>query len=257
MALFGHRATRFPCCLGGQASRPISCCCNDMLRLDSHLEGAPSLAKSGEKWRFPSRIRAFVHWSDLTVFWLECPSRHIVCCESSAFILRPSSFIGAAVGLRAQGTEPAVRWMVRYPDPSRSGGLGRPVPSAGLICAIARASDRGMKTRGSGCLRKGPTYGQNTLFSSAVDLALVTFAVERVISFLAKVHGQLVICHGESFARNPRFQRTLGGSARTGHGCHLSLFGGFVSPATLLAWMHLAAYLMRRRNAGPRTPGWR
>jgi hypothetical protein len=51
-----------------------------------------------------------------------------------------------------------------------------------------------------------------------MDLALVTFAVEIMISFLAKVHGQSVIHHGQSFARNSRFQRTLGGSARTGHG---------------------------------------
>ena len=44
-------------------------------------------------------------------------------------------------------------------------------------------------------------------------------------SFLAKVHGQSVLRHGQSFARNSRFQRTLGGSARTGHGLHLSRFG--------------------------------
>ena len=37
-------------------------------------------------------------------------------------------------------------------------------------------------------------------------------------SFLAKVHGQSVLRHGQSFARNSQFQRTLGGSARTGHG---------------------------------------
>jgi hypothetical protein len=38
------------------------------------------------------------------------------------------------------------------------------------------------------------------------------------------VHGQSVLRHGQSFARNSRFQRTLGGSARTGHGFHLSMF---------------------------------
>jgi hypothetical protein len=37
-------------------------------------------------------------------------------------------------------------------------------------------------------------------------------------SFLAKVHGQSVLRHGQSSARNPRFQRTHGGRARTGHG---------------------------------------
>src|SRR4051812_35730 len=58
-----------------------------------------------------------------------------------------------------------------------------------------------------------------------MDLALVTFAVEKRISSLAKEHGQSVLCHGQSCARNSRFQRTLGGSARTGHGLHWSIFG--------------------------------
>src|SRR4051794_28460343 len=58
-----------------------------------------------------------------------------------------------------------------------------------------------------------------------LSLALVRFAVEKTISFLAKVHGQSVLRHGQSFARNSRFQRTLGGRARTGHGLHLSIFG--------------------------------
>jgi hypothetical protein len=51
-----------------------------------------------------------------------------------------------------------------------------------------------------------------------MDLALVTFAVEPIISFWAKVHGQSVIGHGQSFATNSGFQRPLGGGARTGHG---------------------------------------
>jgi hypothetical protein len=55
-----------------------------------------------------------------------------------------------------------------------------------------------------------------------MDLAMVTFAVELTISVLAKVHGRSVIRHGQSFARNSRFQSTLGGSAGTGHGFHLS-----------------------------------
>jgi hypothetical protein len=69
------------------------------------------------------------------------------------------------------------------------------------------------------------TYGQFYSFFSAMDLALVTFAVGKRTSFLAKVHGQSVLRHGQSFARNSRFQRTLGASARTGHGFHLSSFG--------------------------------
>jgi hypothetical protein len=80
-------ATRFLGRLGGQASGPISCCCNDMLSEDCHLEGAPSVPKSGEKWRFSSAIRAFVHKSDLAVFRLAWRSRDIVSCEFSAFIL--------------------------------------------------------------------------------------------------------------------------------------------------------------------------
>jgi hypothetical protein len=45
-----------------------------MLSLDSHLEGAPTGAKSGEKWQFSSEIRASVHYSDLTVVGLELTS---------------------------------------------------------------------------------------------------------------------------------------------------------------------------------------
>src|SRR3954447_19844755 len=36
---------------------------------------------------------------------------------------------------------------------------------------------------------------------------------------------QSFIRHGQSFARNSRFQRTFGGSARTDHGFHLEVFG--------------------------------
>ena len=71
----GTPATGFLGRLGGQASSPISCCCNDMLSLDCRLEGAPSVPKSCRKWRFSSRIRAFVHYADLAVFGLEL-ARH-------------------------------------------------------------------------------------------------------------------------------------------------------------------------------------
>src|SRR3954452_8764877 len=77
------------------------------------------------------------------------------------------------------------------------------------------------------------TYDQFLIFFSAIVLALVTFAVETMISFLAKVHGQSILRHGQSFARNSRFQRTLGDSARTGHGLNLSIFG--ISPLGLRA----------------------
>jgi hypothetical protein len=92
----GTPATGFLGRLGGQASSPISCCCNEMLSLDCRLEGAPSVPKSCKKWRFSSQIRAFVHSSDLAVLGLAWCSRAIVCCEPSAFpsslILPPSSF---------------------------------------------------------------------------------------------------------------------------------------------------------------------
>jgi hypothetical protein len=45
----GTPATGFLGRLGGQASSPISCCCNDMLSLDCRLEGAPSVPKSCKK----------------------------------------------------------------------------------------------------------------------------------------------------------------------------------------------------------------
>jgi hypothetical protein len=121
----GTPATGFLGRLGGQASSPISYCCNDMLSLDCRLEGVPSVPKSCRKWRFSSEIRASVHSSDLAVLGLAWSSRVIVCCEPSAFpsslILPPSSFI--------QAREPAVCGMFRDPDPSRSGGRGSPGPS--------------------------------------------------------------------------------------------------------------------------------
>src|SRR5436305_6720574 len=71
----GTPATGFLGRLGGQASSPISCCCNDMLSLDCHLEGAPSVPKSCRKWRFSSAIRASVHDFDMAVLGLEL-ARH-------------------------------------------------------------------------------------------------------------------------------------------------------------------------------------
>jgi hypothetical protein len=47
-----------------------------------------------------------------------------------------------------------------------------------------------------------------------MNLALATFAVESIISFLAKVHGQSVIGHGQSLATDSGFQRPPGGGAR-------------------------------------------
>jgi hypothetical protein len=67
----GTPATGFLGRLGGQASGPISCCCNEMLSLDCRLEGAPSIPKSCKKWRFSSEIRASVHYADLAVLGLE------------------------------------------------------------------------------------------------------------------------------------------------------------------------------------------
>jgi hypothetical protein len=78
--------------------------------------------------------------------------------------------------------------------------------------------------RVGGYLSARTTYDSFSWPHSAIHLALVTFAVEKWISFLAKVHGQSVLRHGQSFARNSRFQRTLGGRARTGHGFHLGSF---------------------------------
>jgi hypothetical protein len=57
----GTPATGFLGRLGGQASGPISCCCNDMPSEHCRLEGAPRVPKSGEKWQFSSKIPAFVH----------------------------------------------------------------------------------------------------------------------------------------------------------------------------------------------------
>ncbi len=141
-------ATRFLGRLGGQASGPISCCCNDMLSEDCHLEGAPRVPKSGEKWRFSSQIRAFVHSSDRAVLGLAWCSRATVCCEPSAF---PSSFILPPSSL-IQAMEPTVCGMFREPDPSRSGGRGSPGPAARSRCAMMAALERGLWPGVDGCL---------------------------------------------------------------------------------------------------------
>ena len=62
-------------------------------------------AESPQKWREMAVFQRNSSVCTLVVTWrfLGWSSRDIVCCESSAFILRPSSFIGAAVALRAQG----------------------------------------------------------------------------------------------------------------------------------------------------------
>ena len=77
--------------------------------------------------------------------------------------------------------EPAVCWMFRYPDPSRSGGRGSPGPSARSICAMMAALERGLWPGVAGCLSARTTYDQFSLSPSAMDLALVTFAVEKRI----------------------------------------------------------------------------
>ena len=141
----------------------------------------------------------------------------------SSFGLHPSLRRPSRCELRTM--EPAVCWMARCPDPSRSGGRGPPGPFARSICAMSAVMSTGLWPGVDGCLSARTTYGQFSFSKSAIKLALVTFAVETMISFLAKVHSQSVIRHGQSFARNSRFQRTLGGNARTGHGFHLSRFG--------------------------------
>ena len=99
----GTAATGFLGRLGGQASSPISCCCNDMLSLDCRLGGVPSVPKSGEKWRFSSEIRASVHQSDLAIFGYGAREK------LSPVIFPPSSF----------GLHPSLERQ------SRCAGLGR------------------------------------------------------------------------------------------------------------------------------------
>jgi hypothetical protein len=183
----------------------------------------------------------------------------VVSLPPSSFGLHPSLERQSRCELRAM--EPAVCWMFRDPAPSRSGARGSPVPSASSICAMMAAFERGMKPGVDRCFRARTTYDQFPFSGSAINLALVTFAVERMISFLAKVHGQSVIRHGESFARNSRFQRTLGASARSGHGFHLSRFG--MSPFGLRASSRVRPARKQRRlddswrsgkGIGPRGP---
>jgi hypothetical protein len=51
------------------------------------------------------------------------------------------------------------------------------------------AFERGLWQDVAGCVGTRTTYDQFLFFQSAIVLALVTFAVEKRISFLAKVHG--------------------------------------------------------------------
>src|SRR5947209_1231820 len=59
---------------------------------------SPKVARNGG---FPAQFEHL--YTTLTWRFLGWSSRDIVCCESSAFILRPSSFTGAAVPARRDG----------------------------------------------------------------------------------------------------------------------------------------------------------
>jgi hypothetical protein len=61
------------------------------------------------------------------------------------------------------------------------------------------AIERGLWWRVGGCLSARTIYDYFSSPHSAIHLALVTFAVEKRISFLAKVHGRSVLRHGQSF----------------------------------------------------------
>jgi hypothetical protein len=111
----------------------------------------------------------------------------------SVVSLPPSSFILAM--------EPAACWMFGYADPSRSGGRGSPVPSARSICAMTAAVDRGLCPGFSADVsaHEGLTIKSHPS-KSATDLALVTFAVEIMISFLASEIWQTVAASIQSLS---------------------------------------------------------
>ena len=154
----GTPATGFLGRLGGQVSSPISCCCNDMLSLDCRLEGAPSIPKSCRKWRFSSKIRAFVHSSDLAVFGLAWCSRATLCCEPSAF---PSSFSLPPSSFIRRWSPRCVGWSRIVAHPGWRGG---PVASSPQPCAIWTALERTTWPAVEGCLSKRPTYGLFSFF---------------------------------------------------------------------------------------------
>src|SRR5947209_1760035 len=115
---------------------------------------SPKVARNGG---FPAQFEHL--YTTLTWPFLGWSSRDIVCCEPSAFILRPSlerqsrcefSAMEPAMcrmlryrilhpSSRILAMEPAVCGMFRDPDPSRSGGRGWPGPSARLLCAMMAA----------------------------------------------------------------------------------------------------------------------
>src|SRR3954454_16278242 len=76
--------TRFLGRLGGRASGPISCCCNDMPSEHGRLERTPRIAKSGTKWDFYSEIPASVHSSDLAVLGLELARDCLLCASAGS-----------------------------------------------------------------------------------------------------------------------------------------------------------------------------
>jgi hypothetical protein len=68
----GTAATGFRGRLGGQASSPISHCCNEMLSLDCWLEGAPSVPKSCKKCLAPASwcaMKGRLHKIGRVFFW--------------------------------------------------------------------------------------------------------------------------------------------------------------------------------------------
>ena len=87
---------------------------------------------------FPAKFQRL--YTRRTWRFLGWNSRDIVCCESSAFIFWPSSFIGAAVPARTGWSPGCARLSGAFTHP---GGRGSPVRSAGSICAMIAALERG------------------------------------------------------------------------------------------------------------------
>ncbi len=93
---------------------------------------------------------------------------------------------GAADALRAQGdgARGVLDVLVPLSIPERR--RGPPVPSARSICAMSTALERGLWPGVVGCLSTRTFYDQFSFSHSAINLALVTFAVERMIFLVSE-----------------------------------------------------------------------
>src|SRR4051812_558675 len=141
IAVFGHPCNGVPWPPGRTSLRSY------LMLLQRHAEpGLPA----GRRAERPQKLQKMaVFQQNSSVCTLCCPggswvgareTLSVVSLPPSSFGLHPSSERQS----RRARMKPAVCGTFRYPDPSRSGGRGPPVPSARSRCAMMAALERGL-----------------------------------------------------------------------------------------------------------------